>query len=286
MALVACKECGNRISDKAAACPHCGHPLSESPAPVRQKKSAEKSGCGTLVLILLALFVVAAVWDAMTDKPSSVRAPARQAAPAENDEAKRARLAAEMRDESRTPGSRVMAASQLEMLFPASEEGKEAKEALPALREAHRLDRLGRQWVYTRDEDPMTGKSTLKAVVISSNTHSFDFPYSGPQHARLMIRRHPQYGNDVIFSIERGQLMCPSYDGCGVKVRFGDAPPRTYNAKGPADSSTETVFLVGYDGFLRRMRAVDKVRIQANIYQQGAPAWEFDVSGFDPARIE
>ena len=27
MALINCSECGNQISDKAAACPHCGMPL-------------------------------------------------------------------------------------------------------------------------------------------------------------------------------------------------------------------------------------------------------------------
>lgn len=28
MSLITCPECGQSISDKAAACPHCGYPLS------------------------------------------------------------------------------------------------------------------------------------------------------------------------------------------------------------------------------------------------------------------
>jgi uncharacterized membrane protein YvbJ len=27
MALIQCSECGHDVSDKAAACPHCGHPV-------------------------------------------------------------------------------------------------------------------------------------------------------------------------------------------------------------------------------------------------------------------
>lgn len=29
MALTVCKECGGKVSDKAHACPSCGHPLAE-----------------------------------------------------------------------------------------------------------------------------------------------------------------------------------------------------------------------------------------------------------------
>lgn len=33
MALVNCRECGKQISDQAAACPHCGAPLTNRPQP-------------------------------------------------------------------------------------------------------------------------------------------------------------------------------------------------------------------------------------------------------------
>ncbi len=31
MALVACPECNQQVSDKAAACPQCGHPIATAP---------------------------------------------------------------------------------------------------------------------------------------------------------------------------------------------------------------------------------------------------------------
>jgi len=34
MALIKCGECQNEVSDRAAACPHCGNPMSAAPAAV------------------------------------------------------------------------------------------------------------------------------------------------------------------------------------------------------------------------------------------------------------
>ena len=44
MALVACEECGKEISDKAAACPHCGAPTTAKtePVPLEQPQAQRK----------------------------------------------------------------------------------------------------------------------------------------------------------------------------------------------------------------------------------------------------
>ena len=47
MALVKCKECGNKISKEAESCPQCGAP---------RKKKAKLSILG-VILVLLGLFV-------------------------------------------------------------------------------------------------------------------------------------------------------------------------------------------------------------------------------------
>ena len=140
---------------------------------------------------------------------------------------------------------------------------------------------VGAQWDYTQQADPMSKGTTYFASVQSTNTVSFGFPYSGAQHATLTLRTHPRYGKDVILAIERGQFLCPSYDGCQVLVRFDDAAAIKYHAAGAADNSTETVFIRGYPAFLRHLEAAKVIRISANIYQEGAPAFEFNVAGFD-----
>jgi hypothetical protein len=137
------------------------------------------------------------------------------------------------------------------------------------------------QWTYDVREDKMTGGATRHAYVLSTNTVNFGSPYAGAQHGRLSLRIDPKYGRDVIFSIERGQLLCRSYEGCDILVRFDEGKPERFSAVGPADNSTETVFIRNYDRFLGKMRKAQIVRISLNVYQEGAPVFEFDVSGFN-----
>jgi hypothetical protein len=142
----------------------------------------------------------------------------------------------------------------------------------------------GLKWSYGRREDPMAKGTIYEASVKSSNTANFDFPYQGEQRATLTIRTHPRYGKDVIFSIERGQLPCYSYDGCTVLVRFDDGSSVRYAAAGPEDNSSETLFIRDYSGFVARMLKAKKVRISPTVFQQGSPAFEFDVSNFEQDR--
>src|SRR5512139_2186222 len=90
----------------------------------------------------------------------------------------------------------------------------------------------GSQWTYNRYEDEMKKGVAFEASVSSSNTVNFSFPYSGEQHATLILRTHPRYGKDLILRIEKGQFLCPSYDGCNVLVRFDDSEPLHFSATG------------------------------------------------------
>jgi hypothetical protein len=132
----------------------------------------------------------------------------------------------------------------------------------------------------------MAKGTVYEASVQSLNTVNFDFPYSGEQRATLRLRTHPRYGKDVIFSIERGQLPCSSWDGCNVLVRFDDGAPIRYSASGPEDNSNETLFIRGYGGFVARMLKAKAVRISPTVYQQGSPAFEFNVSNFSQSEYK
>jgi hypothetical protein len=145
-------------------------------------------------------------------------------------------------------------------------------------------EQSGQQWTYDVREDKMTGGATRHAYVLSTNTVTFRSPYAGAQHGRLSLRIDPQYGRDVIFSIERGQLLCRSFEDCDVLVRFDEGKPERFSAVGPADNSSETVFFRNYDRFLGKLRKAQIVRISLNVYQEGAPVFEFDVSGFNEAK--
>jgi len=140
----------------------------------------------------------------------------------------------------------------------------------------------GEQWAYRQTDDPMGKGTTHYARVTSTNTVNFGFPYSGAQHGTLTLRAHPRFGTDIIFSIKRGQILCRSYQDCTVLIRFDDEPAINFSAVGAADNSTETIFIRNYNGFMEKLRKAKRVRIAAEIYQQGAPVFEFDISSFDP----
>lgn len=140
---------------------------------------------------------------------------------------------------------------------------------------------IGSQWNYSQNDDDMGKGTSYFAQLTSSNTVDFDFPYSGEQHASLMLRSHPRYGKNVIFRIEKGQVLCHSYDSCTVLVRFDDDEAIKFSASSAADNSSETIFLNNYSKFVEKVKKAKLVRISVNIYQQGAPVFDFDVSGFD-----
>lgn len=145
---------------------------------------------------------------------------------------------------------------------------------------------VGQQWNYSVTDDPMSNGKTYHASVSSSNTVNFEFPYSGEQSGTLTLRSDPKTGKDVIFNIEKGQILCHSYEDCNVLVRFDDEKASNFSAVGPADNSSETIFFRNYSRFVEKMSKAKKVRISLNIYQEGSPVFEFDVSGFDKQKFK
>jgi hypothetical protein len=138
---------------------------------------------------------------------------------------------------------------------------------------------IGSQWIYTSNPDEM-GRGTVKqALVVSTNTLNFGSPYSGPQNGTLVIRKDPKFGKDVYINIARGQFLC-SYPGCSVGVRFDNDKAKVYEAVGPSDYSTTSLFILGYDRFVARLKRSKKVSIEAEFFQEGERVLTFDTSGF------
>ncbi len=144
----------------------------------------------------------------------------------------------------------------------------------------------GSQWTYYQTDDDMGKGAVYTAHVSSTNTVEFSFPYSGEQHATLFLRTHPRWGKNLYFRIEKGQLLCNSYDGCNVLIRFDDGAAMNFSAIGPEDNSTEILFIQNYGRFVEKMLKAKRVRIAVNVYQEGAPTFEFDVSDFDLAKYK
>lgn len=302
MALVVCRECGGKVSDSAPACPHCGFPQTslDSPSipsyqsPAEVKGKSVRSGCLAAVLVVVGLVIVLLVLSnlprghggkASTDGDSTSRAL----------KSEQENLLRDVKDPSIPLATRAVRAEYLIEKYPATAEAAEAKQLIEQIRaqqetanqEAAKLaaESIGKQWSYSTFKDDMTSKTGYSASVTSTNSFEFEFPYQGKQHARLTLRKHPRWGNDILFSIEKGQILCHSYGDCSVRVRFDEGPAMTLTGTDPSDNSTETVFIPGFQRFSSQLAKAKTVRIEVNVFHQGALTATFDVSGFDPKRL-
>ena len=135
------------------------------------------------------------------------------------------------------------------------------------------------KWSYTTDVDKVRGGTTYYATTTSTNSIRQDFPYESATTMDLTLRKSLAYGTDVILTISSGQMMCSSYDGCGGTARFDDGPAQRIQFNGPADNSSEVMFVVDSKSFISKLKKADKVVIEKTLYQAGAPQFEFNVRG-------
>ncbi len=142
------------------------------------------------------------------------------------------------------------------------------------------------KWAYSSSLDPMTKKESKSATLTSSNTLNFDRPYDGEQRGTLAIRRHPKEGLDILVFIEKGQITCRSYSGCEVGLVFDDDQPVFAKAWPPRDHATTAFFLANPKRFEARIAKAEKMLVQFDTFRQGSPILEFDVKGFDPAKLK
>lgn len=133
-------------------------------------------------------------------------------------------------------------------------------------------------WRYTTPKDEMTGKDMQLAEIYSTNTQDLHWPYGPNVRAEITIRKHPRYGKDVIVTLTKGQILCRSYENCKIMIRFDDGSPESYSAIGPADHSSDQVFIRNFDKFVARLKKANSVRIELPLYQDGNRAWNFNVS--------
>jgi hypothetical protein len=279
MALITCNECNQPISDQAAACPHCGVPRAAKP-----RDGA--SGRATLVLGLIGLIMAAAALHACLPEPGAngpdmATAVAQAAAP--SDAQRKAWL--NSLDNPTLPASqRLNNAKSLIRHFSGSPSAEQAAARLSPLEIAAQEEATRGVWHYESSPDAMSGGIIRSASVQSENAFEFDFPYQGLQHASLTLRRHPRFGDDVMLMIDRGQILCSSYD-CPVRVRFDDGTPITLTGSRASDNSSDTIFIPGFEQFAKRLGTTRTLRVEVDVYANGALQTEFKVKGFDQARL-
>lgn len=134
-------------------------------------------------------------------------------------------------------------------------------------------------WSYSTDEDKVRGSTSYYARTTSTNSIFQSSPYDGQTTMDMLVREREGRGSDVLLIISSGQMMCPSYEGCEGTVRFDDGPAEPVSFDGPADNSSETIFVSDADDFIAKLKKSKKVVIEKTLYQAGNPQFEFNVEG-------
>ncbi len=156
--------------------------------------------------------------------------------------------------------------------------GKMAEHGLGA--EANEPQNANNGWQYSTNVDDLSGKEVYNAAIRSSNFQSFDFPYNGQTYGTLILRKHPRYGKDIIFQIDRGQILCHTYDSCPFTLRFDEGSPIKMTGNPSEDNSSDTAFLP-YNRLFHKIKNSKKLVIGIPIYQEGVPTFVFDTKNLE-----
>ena len=137
------------------------------------------------------------------------------------------------------------------------------------------------KWEYREDKDEMRGTTAKFASIRSENTVDLDFPY-GEVNGTIWVRRRPEDGLDVMFSVDSGQIMCNSFTDTYVSIKFDDKPIQRFSCTGSSDGSNDTAFLMG--GSSRALTALKKAKrtiIEAEFFQKGRQQFVFETAGLE-----
>jgi hypothetical protein len=147
-----------------------------------------------------------------------------------------------------------------------------------AMREMRRLAGL---WEY--QAIPAAGGTQHTAAIYSrveTSPESEEDEVAAIPDARLILRRHPEWGDSVYLVLTQKALECGP--PCRLQIRFDEGQAQSYVGD-PADTGTgPALFIEERERFLAAMRAAKRVRIQLPRSGHLVPVFEFEVGGFRP----
>lgn len=150
------------------------------------------------------------------------------------------------------------------------------KNVVAALCAALSLGLAHADWQYRTFDDPMTDQATKIAQLESNLSLDLDPPYGGRNMANLIVRQHPKRGLDVMFRVDKGQIMCRSYgDGCTLQIRFDAGGTMRFAGIEAADHDPRVVFLRDARRFVAEAVKAKRILLQASFFHNGAPVIEF-----------
>jgi len=91
----------------------------------------------------------------------------------------------------------------------------------------------------------------------------------------MSVLWHPQYGQEVILKISKGQFVC-GVDDCSGTINFGSGP-RPISLSEPTDNSSDTLFVTDASEIIDQLKKATRVVIELPFYQEGNRQFTFEV---------
>lgn len=135
-------------------------------------------------------------------------------------------------------------------------------------------------WDYSETTDEMRGTTTKFARVVSENEVNLDFPY-GVVNGYLTVRQQKKDGLSIIFSVDKGQILCHSFSDGYVSVKFDDQPIRRFSCTGASDGSSDVAFILNERSFLTSLKKSKKLIIEGEFFQKGNQQFTFKTEGLN-----
>lgn len=134
-------------------------------------------------------------------------------------------------------------------------------------------------WSYSQSQDAVRNSTIYYATIESKNSVDFDFPYGPDQKLQITVRKHPEWGQDVIFQITNGQFVCGVYECRGTANFDGKSERLTLNESGDHDS--KVLFAAYGPAIIKKLKASKRVVIELPFYQEGNRQFTFDTDGLE-----
>ncbi len=170
--------------------------------------------------------------------------------------------------------------------FPQTRAAAELKPDVEALRaqvgEERKMQRLKGLWVYHDEHDAEAGGRVRSAYIFAKEALGPAKNGEPAPRGRLVLRRHPQWGDDVYLLSERGPFTCTS--PCRLVVHFDGAAPREVDGEIP-ETGEHAIFVKDFPHCAANLPGAQVVRIETTLKEAGPVTMEFEVGGYDPQTI-
>ena len=207
--------------------------------------------------------------------------------------AQRAEAAAQQQVENfrqlKTAGRAALALNLAEHLlatYPQSQAAASVRGEIEALRAevnaTRETARLSALWVYHDGDSEEAGGRVRSAYIFSKSPIGPAQAGKEAPRARMVLRRHPEWGDSVYLLSERGPFTCGT--PCQVTLRFDDAPARTVGGEIPS-TGEHAIFVEDFAYFATHLADASVVSIDVTLQDGGAQTVQFEVGGYDTETI-